>query len=168
MLDRTSSPSTNQRRPKRVPQAAADLIDFDIETRSELDLKKVGVFKYAIHPSTEVLCVAFSVDGGPTQLWRQGDPTPLAFRKPPKKARAHNAHFEHLITKHVLHRLYPDWAVIPIENFTCTMVAGLSVGLPASLAKAADALELKNRKDASGHRLMLSMTKPKKPRGDQK
>ena len=50
-----------------------------IETRSQVDLKKVGAARYAADPSTEVLCVAYAVDDGPVQLWRPGDPVPAEF-----------------------------------------------------------------------------------------
>ena len=47
----------------------AHVLHRDIETRSTVDLKKVGAAKYAADPSTEVLCVAYAVDDGPVQLW---------------------------------------------------------------------------------------------------
>ena len=39
-------------------------LHLDFETCSELDLKKVGASKYASHPSTRVLCLAYAVDNG--------------------------------------------------------------------------------------------------------
>ena len=44
------------------------------------------------------------------------------------------------------------------------MAMCLALGLPAKLGAAADALELVNRKDAAGERLMHQMSKPRKPR----
>jgi hypothetical protein len=41
---------------------------------------------------------------------------------------------------------------------------GSRLGLPAKLGMAADALELANRKDAAGERLMHQMSKPRRPR----
>jgi DNA polymerase len=43
----------------------------------------------------------------------------------------------------------------------------LALGLPARLSTAADALELSNRKDAAGERLMHQMSKPRRPRKDE-
>ena len=43
----------------------------------------------------------------------------------------------------------------------------LALGLPAKLSAAADALELENRKDAAGERLMHQMSKPRKPHRDE-
>ena len=51
----------------------------DYETRSRRDLKRDGTFKYAVDPSTEVLCCAYAVDDGPVQLWKRGDPVPPEF-----------------------------------------------------------------------------------------
>ena len=48
----------------------------DFETRGRVDLRKVGAYVYATHPSTEVTCFAYAVDDGPVQLWRPGDPVP--------------------------------------------------------------------------------------------
>ena len=44
------------------------ILHRDYETRSQVDLKKVGAHRYAADPSTEVLCMAFAVDDGPVQL----------------------------------------------------------------------------------------------------
>ena len=41
------------------------VLHLDLETYSEVDLKKVGVDVYARHPSTEVLMTAWAVDDGP-------------------------------------------------------------------------------------------------------
>ena len=44
------------------------------------------------------------------------------------------------------------------------MSMSLALGLPAKLAPLADALELENRKDAAGERLMHQMSKPRRAR----
>src|ERR1700730_11041999 len=41
----------------------------DYESRGILNLKNVGAWRYATHPSTDVLCCAYAVDDGPVQLW---------------------------------------------------------------------------------------------------
>ena len=152
----------NQRRSKQA--AAPEVIDLDIETRSELDLRKVGVFKYATHPSTDIWCVALSIDGGPIQLWHPGEPLP--FRKAPRKVRGHNVIFEYLIWTHVLHARY-GWVKILFEICDCTMVRALPLALPPKLENLAPALGLEHRKDPSSQRLMLSMARPAKPRKGQ-
>jgi hypothetical protein len=46
----------------------------DYETRSCALLKKVGLYKYATDPSTELRVVVYAVDDGPMQLWPLGNP----------------------------------------------------------------------------------------------
>ena len=152
----------NQRRAKQA--AAPDVIDLDIETRSELDLRKVGAFKYATHPSTDIWCVAYSINGGPIQLWYPVDPLP--FHKAPAKVRGHNVTFEFLLWMHVLHVRY-DWPKISFEICDCTMVRALPLALPPKLENLAPALRLEHRKDPSSQRLMLLMARPAKPRRGQ-
>jgi DNA polymerase bacteriophage-type len=139
----------------------------DYETRSRVDLRKVGAARYAADPSTEVLCAAFAVDDGPVQLWRPGDPVPPEFfeaaANPTWVVAAHNDAFETAIEQHVLHARF-GWPLAPLERHRCTMAMSLAAGLPARLSAAADALELENRKDAAGERLMHLTSKPRKPR----
>jgi len=147
--------------------ATVHFLPRDYETRSVLDLRKVGAHKYAAHPNTEVICCAFAVDDGPVQLWIPGDPTPPEFieatHNPGWIAVAHNDAFETLIERHIMQPLY-GWPLIPIERHRCTMTMALAAGLPAKLERVADFLELANRKDAAGERLMHQMSKPRKPR----
>jgi len=42
---------------------------IDFETRSYADLKKVGVYCYAEHPSTGIVCLCYRIDDGPTRYW---------------------------------------------------------------------------------------------------
>ena len=67
--------------PRRSAAAtfAQHVLHRDYETRSRAILKKVGTYRYAADPSTEVLCAAYAVDHDPVQLWIPGDPVPLEF-----------------------------------------------------------------------------------------
>jgi DNA polymerase len=138
----------------------------DYETRSLLVLKVVGAHRYALDPSTEVRCCAYAVDDGPVRLWRPGDPVPAEFIEAAQNANwivaAHNDAFETTIERNIMLRRH-DWPMIPIERHRCTQAMCLALGLPAKLAAAADALELRNRKDAAGERLMHQMSKPRRP-----
>jgi DNA polymerase len=155
-----------------APQPRTALQDErrDIETRSQASLKKVGAHKYATDPSTQVLCVAHAVDNDPVQLWRPGDPIPPEFIEAAANRAwvvvAHNDAFETAIEQHVLAPRY-GWPLVSIERHRCTMAAALATGLPARLGAVADALELTNRKDAAGERLMRQMSRPRKPRKDE-
>jgi DNA polymerase bacteriophage-type len=143
----------------------------DYETRSQAILKTVGTNVYASDASTTVLCCAYAVDEEPVQLWTPGNPVPAEFieaaTNPAWIVCAHGAHFEDAIERHVLHPRF-GWRVFPIEKQRCTQAMALAVGLPARLSTAANALELKNRKDASGERLMHQTSKPRRPHTDER
>lgn len=51
----------------------AKTLRVDIESYSAADIKKVGLWAYAHHPSTEILMAAYSIDGGPTVIWSVDD-----------------------------------------------------------------------------------------------
>jgi DNA polymerase bacteriophage-type len=139
----------------------------DYETRSTLALKRVGTHTYAADPSTEVLCCAFAADDQPVQLWHAGDPMPVevieAAANPSWIAVAHGDHFESAIEARIMAPRF-GWPEIPLDRHICTMSMALALGLPARLSAAADALELADRKDIIGERLMHQMSKPRRPR----
>jgi DNA polymerase len=59
------------------------------------------------------------------------------------------------------------WPEISPAQHRSTMAAASALGLPARLSMAADALELANRKDVAGERLMHQMSKPRRARQDE-
>jgi DNA polymerase bacteriophage-type len=142
----------------------------DYETRSCALLKKVGVYRYATDPSTEILCAAFAVDDEPVRLWLPGDPILPecieAARNTNWLAAAHYDPFETAVEQHILAPRF-GFPLIPLERHRCTMAAALAVGLPAKLSAVAAALELANRKDTGGERLMHQMSRPRRPRKDE-
>jgi DNA polymerase len=142
----------------------------DYETRSQAILKIVGAQRYAADASTEVLCCAYAVDDDPIKLWRPGDPVPTEFVVAAQNRNwivaAHNDAFEAAIEKLILTPQY-RWPAIPIERHRCTQAMCLALGLPARLSAAADALELNNRKDAAGERLMHQTSKPRRAHKDE-
>jgi DNA polymerase len=78
------------------------------------------------------------------------------------RVRAQDA-FEAAIEQHIMAPRF-DWPEIPPAQHCCTMAAASALGLPARLSMAADALELANRKDVAGGRLMHQMLKPRRAR----
>jgi DNA polymerase len=144
---------------------AALKLHLDYETRSEADLKKVGAYAYAEHPSTDVLCAAYALDDGPVKLWFKGENTGNLQRAIEAAATitAHNAQFERIITGFVMRRRY-GFKPIPIRKMRCTMVMAYALGLPGSLANAGAAVGLPVAKDDLGRRLMLAMCKPRRPK----
>jgi DNA polymerase bacteriophage-type len=156
-----------------TPTSSADRVHVlhrDYESRSRTVLKIAGTFKYATDRTTEVLCCAYAVDDEPVQLWTPGDPVPAEFveaaNNPNRIVCAHGAHFEDAIERYVLHPRF-GWPTFPVEKQVCTQAMALAVGLPARLSLAAIALELSNRKDAAGERLMHQTSKPRRPHKDE-
>ena len=143
----------------------AHTLHRDYETRSNANLPKVGVDKYAADPSTEVLCAAYAVDDGPVQVWLPGrEPIPAVFIEAERdlswEVSAHNDAFETAIERHVLAPRF-GFPFVPLERHSCTMARCQALALPARLGAVADVLELANRKDADGERLMQQMSKPR-------
>jgi hypothetical protein len=142
----------------------------DYETRSRISLKLVGAHRYAADSTTEILCAAYAVDNDPVRLWLPGDPIPSEFTEAASNTSwstcAHGDHFESAIEQHVLAPRH-GWPSVPLERHRCTMAMSLAAGLPARLDKVADALELTNRKDTAGERLMHQMSKPRHAHKDE-
>ena len=49
-----------------------DRIVLDLESRSDADLKKVGVYVYSADPTTSITHVGFKLNGSPVRVWRPG------------------------------------------------------------------------------------------------
>lgn len=136
----------------------------DFETFSKLDLKKAGAWEYSRHPSTEVLCLGYRI--GTRQTLRQEKTKIITknfqdFFKLAKNEKwllvAHNALFEQVISRNTI------GVPLPVSQWICTASLARSVGLPGKLADAGAALGLPIQKDMEGHRLMLKLSKPRKP-----
>jgi DNA polymerase bacteriophage-type len=142
----------------------------DYETRGTVDLVKAGSWQYSTHPQTDVWCCAFAVDDGEIKLWVPGDQIPAEFIKaaanPEYLVSAFNDSFEGLIEQHIMGPRY-GWPAIPLERHRCLQAAALALALPAKLEGAARALNLEQQKDVAGHKLMLQMAKPRRPRRDE-
>ena len=151
-------------------EGSAHVLHRDYETRSTCVLKSAGAYHYAADPRTEVLCCGYAVDDSPVQLWTPGDPVPPEFieaaHNPAWIVVAHNDQFETAIEQLLLAPRY-GWPVIPLERHRCTMAMSLACGLPARLSSAADALELSNRKDRAGEKLMHQTSKPRRAHKDE-
>jgi DNA polymerase len=139
----------------------------DFETRSCAVLKETGSSKYARDPSTEILCCGYAIDNGPIQLWTPDQPCPPEFeeaaRDPDWLVVAFGDHFERAIERHIMAPRF-NWPLVPIERHRCLQAAAAARALPQELSKLAKALNLEHRKDDSGHKTMLRMSKPRRPR----
>lgn len=120
------------------------ILNLDFETRSAIDLTKVGAHIYAGHQSTRVLCASYSFDAGHTvkrwPVWIRDARMPEdlydALLTYEVEIQAWNANFERLILRDVL-----KIDIIP-ERFHCTMIRARSMALPGSLELCARALEM--------------------------
>ena len=147
-------------------------ISIDIETFSDVNLAKCGVYKYAESPAFEVLLFGYAVDGGEVQVvdLTQGESIPddildaLADESVTKWA--FNASFERVCLSRYLrelgrslnpfhdhHPLSQDCArFLNPAGWKCSMVWSAYMGLPLSLEGAGivlnlDSQKLKNGKD---------------------
>lgn len=141
---------------------------LDFETFSEVDLKKVGSYAYAEHPTTEVLICTYAFDDGPVQVWDCTDGSDMpgdlhrALRrlvKPNSRIKMvwHNGGlFDRLIMKHC-------WGFdIPVSNTIDTMIWAFRHALPGSLDALCEVLGVSadNAKDKRGKALIQRFSKP--------
>jgi len=130
-------------------------ISIDFETRSLVDLPTYGLDKYAKDPSTEVICMAYSVDGGEPKLWvPEREPAPHFLIDVSCTFAAWNAAFEVNILRHVL-KIPVRW-----DQFTDSMAVAAANNIPQSLEEAAMFLGVTEQKDATGKRLIQKLSKP--------
>lgn len=132
-------------------------VHLDFETRSELDLKKVGVFAYAEHPSTDILCLAVQAPDAYVQVWFPGQPLPAILRTA-EHFSAWNSTFEWVIWNMIGVRRY-GFPPADRSRFDNPQARAMAINLPASLDGAASALKLDVHKDKVGQRLMRKMAK---------
>ena len=157
---------------------------LDFETFSEADIRKVGTFGYARHPSTQILCLAISREDREPLLWVPHIWDHLPFVDPIEQDEAwdmildlcedenavvyaHNAPFEFAIWNNVrwappaplLKKLRP-------EQMRCTAAMARRACIPPSLEKCAAYLGLVQQKDTKGKSLIQKLCIPQKPDKD--
>lgn len=145
-----------------------ELLYLDFETYSDIDLKKVGSYAYAEHPSTEVLICTYAFDDEPVQVWDCTDGSDMpgdlhrALRrlvKPNSRIKMvwHNGGlFDRLIMRHC-------WGFdIPVSNTIDTMIWAFRHALPGSLDALCEVLGVSadNAKDKRGKALIQRFSKP--------
>lgn len=140
-------------------------LSVDIETYSDVDLKKAGLYKYAENPAFSVLLFAYCLDEGPVHVvdLACGESIPEdvvdALYSPQVIKHAYNAAFEiACMSRHL-------GAKLPLSQWRCTMLHGLYVGYPGSLDATGKALGLEEdkRKMAAGKALIRYFCTPCKP-----
>lgn len=139
------------------------ILEIDIETYSDVDLIKCGVYAYADSPAFEVLLFAYSFDGGETQVVDlvQGEELPgevgdAIFDGAVVKT-AFNANFERIcLSKHFGKQLSP-------ESWHCSAVQVAMLALPRSLEDVGTVLGLEQQKMKEGKDLIRYFCMPCKP-----
>ncbi|NIH40888.1 DNA polymerase [Enterococcus faecalis] len=139
-------------------------LNIDIETYSDEDLTKVGVYKYADSPNFEILLFAYSIDGQPVEcedLTISEIPDEIVAALTDKNVLkiAFNAQFERVCLSKYLGVLY----YLDPAQWHCTMVHANELGLPASLGQCAKYLNIEQQKDTRGTQLINFFSKPCKP-----
>ena len=139
------------------------ILGIDIETFSDVDLIKSGVYAYADSPAFEVLLFAYSFDGGETRVidLAQGEVLPeevaeAVFDGSVVKT-AFNANFERTCLSKYFGRYLPP------DSWHCSAVQAAVLALPRSLEDVGAVLGLDERKMKEGKELIRYFCVPCKP-----
>lgn len=146
-------------------------LSIDIETYSEVDLRKSGVYRYAEDPSFEILLLAVSIDNGPVRVYD------LTMEELPKEIIqalvddtiikwAFNASFERICLSNWMKKHHPDFLTeefLSPNSWRCSMVWSAYLGLPLSLEGVGTVLKLKEQKLKEGGDLIRYFCLPCKP-----
>ena len=156
-------------------------ISIDIETYSDRDLKKCGVYKYAESPNAELLLFGYSINNDPVTVIdvAQGEEVPEFILKALTDDNiikwAYNASFERIFLSVWLKRNYPQYFVSysidedTVSNYLdpsawrCSLVWGAVMGLPLSLKGIGVVLRLDEQKMSEGSDLIRYFCVPCKP-----
>lgn len=140
-------------------------LSIDLETYSDVNLKKAGLYRYVQSPTFEILLFAYSFDGAPTQVidMAQGEEIPMevihALTDPQCLKHAYNAAFEwYCLSKYM-------GAQLPPAQWRDTMLHGLYAGYTAGLDATGRALGIPEDKQklTTGKALIRYFCVPCKP-----
>ncbi len=156
-------------------------MSIDLETYSDVDIKKSGVYKYAESGNFEILLFAVSIDGGPVTVYDLacGEVLPDeiidALVDDTVTKWAFNAVFERACISYWLKHNYPykfkgygpsddttSNYLSPV-SWRCTMIWSAYIGLPLSLEGVGAVLGLKEQKMKEGKDLIRYFCVPCKP-----
>lgn len=145
------------------------IMNVDIETYSDVDIKTAGAYAYAESPAFEILLIAYKIDDGPVEVidMTKDDMETINSHycfhsllwNPQYIKTAYNANFER--TCLAAHYKKP----MPPEQWRCTAVHAATLGLPTTLGAVGEALGLPEdqQKDKTGKSLIQYFCKPCKP-----
>ena len=156
-------------------------MSIDLETYSDVDIKKGGVYRYSESENFEILLFAISINNGPVTVYdiACGDTLPDdildALTDDNIIKWAFNASFERICISNWLRKHYPSCFTgyskpedtvgnyLNPESWRCSMVWSAYMGLPLSLEGVGAVLGLKDQKMKEGKDLIRYFCIPCKP-----
>ena len=139
-------------------------LSIDIETFSDVDLAKCGVYRYCESPAFDILLFGYSVDGGEVQVvdLACGEIIPAkiisALSDPTVKKWAFNSAFERICLSRFLG--LPAGTYLDPDSWRCTMIWSAYMGLPLSLQGVGSVLGLEKQKLSEGKDLIKYFCQP--------
>ncbi len=149
-----------------------ETISIDIETYSENDLGKCGVYKYVQHPDFDILLFGYAVDGGAVRVvdLASGETLPeevlAALSDETVTKWAFNSNFERVCLSEWLRRNHPEHFrsynaegdtvgdYLDPHGWKCSMIWSAYLGLPLSLVGVGEVLGLEEQKLKEGKDLI--------------
>ena len=148
------------------------MITIDIETRSDKDISKCGIYTYTDTPYFDILLFAYSIDEQPVQVvdMANGEEIPenvlVALVDENVIKRAFNVNFERVCLSKYLRKNYPQYFqsysidedtvgdFLNPESWHCSMIHARTLGLPSSLAAVGKVLGIEQQKMTDGKALV--------------
>ena len=154
------------------------MITIDIETKSDKDISKCGVYAYTDTPYFDILLFAYSIDGQPVQVvdTANGEEIPenvlAALADENVVKRAFNCNFERVCLSKYLRENHPQYFqsysidedtvgdFLNTESWHCSMIHARTLGLPSSLAEVGEVLGIEQQKMTEGKALIKFFCMP--------
>ena len=156
-------------------------LSIDLETYSDVDLSKCGVYKYTESDNFEILLFAYSINHGEVEVvdLAQGEKLPIEIIKALVDDGitkwAYNASFERVCLSRYISRYYPEYFIsysinedtvnefLNPSSWRCSMIWSAYLGLPLSLAGVGSVLGLEEQKLKEGKDLIKYFCVPCNP-----
>ena len=155
-----------------------NMITIDIETKSDKDISKCGIYAYTDTPYFDILLFAYSIDGQPVQVvdTANGEEIPenvlAALADENVVKRAFNCNFERVCLSKYLRENHPQYFqsysidedtvgdFLNTESWHCSMIHARTLGLPSSLAEVGEVLGIEQQKMTEGKALIKFFCMP--------